>query len=617
MSADLLRDSRIERSSCFGSHSHLHHEGREIGLGPLLWRQFSDWKPAAGVETGWALKAEHPLFEKVLSLEETGLGRKEVLRYEWRPDGALCVASFGALWARSVSGYVGRDCCYARLRLRNHGASGLRVIFSGRLSPHATWRREGGKGLRLELRAFLPTLDGLAASPLRKSFELNASGLRFRRAGPRGYEAFLTLAPGQERGIDILLTDGSDPPAAARVRASPERARKRLKREIESWLAECPWAKSSRGVARAWYLLWNNALGPEGLWDSPVISPSRCSYGRGVWLWDSGFHALALAAGGPRAAALGKSQVLALLRRAGPDGRVPREVWAGMVHPGVQPPGILAWAALELFGRAPDPDFLAEVYAASARNHAWFYERRDLDGDGLCEWSGSDSGWDNSPRWDAGPMAAVDLNCWLKLEADCLAAMAERLALPAEAEGWRLRAERAARLVRAELWDEEAGLFLDLDPRSRRLSRVKTPAAFWPLFTGVASQRQAARLARGISADFSAPFPLPSVAPALEAFDPERYWRGPVWVNLNWLTALGLERYGFAVQARRLRRKTVDLILAGPTPREYYHPLTGQGLGAQDFAWSGAVLLLASMSERTSQRPGPAIAAASTGGGSG
>ena len=42
--------------------------------------------------------------------------------------------------------------------------------------------------------------------------------------------------------------------------------------------------------------------------------------------------------------------------------------------------------------------------------------------------------------------------------------------------------------------------------------------------------------------------------PPAPEFEPRRYWRGPVWANLNWLLARGLRRHGLAEPARRLER---------------------------------------------------------------
>jgi len=36
-------------------------------------------------------------------------------------------------------------------------------------------------------------------------------------------------------------------------------------------------------------------------------------------------------------------------------------------------------------------------------------------------------------------------------------------------------------------------------------------------------------------------------------------WRGPVWININWLVALGLERCGYPEEARELFEDTVRM----------------------------------------------------------
>jgi glycogen debranching enzyme len=134
-----------------------------------------------------------------------------------------------------------------------------------------------------------------------------------------------------------------------------------------------------------------------------------------------------------------------------------------------------------------------------------------------------------------------------------------------------------------QLWDHDAG----------ELVRVPTIAAFMPLFAGTASPAHAEQL-RLLLTDrhggYHTNFALPSVPDTSRLFEPNRYWRGPVWINMNWFVIIGLERYGFTQEAADLRRRTLELV-AGSGFREYYNPLTGAGLGATNFSWSAALTL--------------------------
>jgi glycogen debranching enzyme len=73
-------------------------------------------------------------------------------------------------------------------------------------------------------------------------------------------------------------------------------------------------------------------------------------------------------------------------------------------------------------------------------------------------------------------------------------------------------------------------------------------------------------------------------------FDPKRYWRGPVWVNVNWMIARGLEALGLREEARLLAADTLAMVRATGL-HEYFHAQTGEGLGGGDFSWSAALVI--------------------------
>jgi putative isomerase len=264
----------------------------------------------------------------------------------------------------------------------------------------------------------------------------------------------------------------------------------------------------------------------------------------------------------------------------------------GEANRALQPPGALTWAALEIFQRKPDREFLDRVYPMLGRNNSWWYRHKDSDDNGLCEWARGDSGWDVSPRWARGEVEAIDLNCWLYLDQQLLARIATILGKRDEATDWRRRAARTKRLIQQRLWHERLGLFLDRLPDGKWI-KVKTPAAYWAMFTGIATKDQAERMVTYLRDPraFATTWPIPTVAADEPAYAPGSYANGSVLVNLNWLTILGLRHYHYDDLADWLESKTLDLVAREPFPREYYHPETGKGLQAQYFNWSGALFV--------------------------
>jgi alpha,alpha-trehalase len=161
---------------------------------------------------------------------------------------------------------------------------------------------------------------------------------------------------------------------------------------------------------------------------------------------------------------------------------------------------------------------------------------------------------------------------------------------------WQARAARRRELVNRYLWNEERGLFLDYDFVNQRPSPVASLTGLVPLFTGLASPAQAARMRENLPL-FEREF---GVAVTEDCpFDRTYQWAFPnVWPPLVYVTVEGLRRYGFAADARRIAEKylTTANLLFEKTGQlwEKTNAITGEVAGGEYKAapmlgWSAGV----------------------------
>lgn len=146
-----------------------------------------------------------------------------------------------------------------------------------------------------------------------------------------------------------------------------------------------------------------------------------------------------------------------------------------------------------------------------------------------------------------------------------------------------------------KLWDEEHGTYLDFDLAADRPIHVYVAPSFVPLFAGIPDEERARRMVDGLKGpgfglSDEKIQPVPSYDRYGFGFAPIQYWRGPVWININWFLMRGLERYGHEREAARLRETIVDLCKEEGF-YEYFDPLTGMGHGSDFFSWTAALLL--------------------------
>lgn len=330
------------------------------------------------------------------------------------------------------------------------------------------------------------------------------------------------------------------------------------------------------------------------------------------------------------------------------------EVWAtGRPVPtsGITQPPVAGFAVRRLWERAADrpvADARAGLLVPKiAAWHRWFFHHRDPDGEGLVAilhpWeSGRDNsvdwdepfarvptegiapytrrdtqhadpahrptkaqydrylwlverfrglGWDNARLHAASPFRVVDpgFNAILLRSAADLADLAETLGMPAIAAENRAWAARGLAALEG-LWSEAHGQYLCRDRTTGARIDSASSGGLLPAFAAIPPARAAALAARVQALGRAARYVVPSHDPADPRFDARRYWRGPVWLVVNYMIADGLARAGQAAAAARITADSLDLIRASGFA-EYYDPTDGTPLGGGRFTWTAAMVL--------------------------
>jgi hypothetical protein len=146
------------------------------------------------------------------------------------------------------------------------------------------------------------------------------------------------------------------------------------------------------------------------------------------------------------------------------------------------------------------------------------------------------------------------------------------------------------------LWCEECSHFEAVDLVQEEFIHTSTVATFMPLFGRAASTAQAERLYEYLNSIAFCElhqgncFTVPTHDMTQKGYDPQNYWRGPIWININWMLSQGLRAYGYKEKTDSMKKDLAQLPIRFGF-HEYFDSQTGEGYGSDNFSWTAALLI--------------------------
>ncbi len=501
--------------------------------------------------------------------------------------------------------------------------SGSRVeaAFDG---PEVVRLRGDGLGLRFEDPAAMLTafsgaylyLDPATSDHVFTSYE---TGLRYRLTvvsgrveaqgeGALGAAARALTVGGDGRAWEVAVEEFRTARPALRVEASFDRVVEAADAGFADYLGRvAAWrTDATPAAALAAYVLWSATVSPDGFLGRESVLMSMHWMDK-LWSWDHCFNALALAEGEPE---LALDQFLAPFDHQTPQGALPDSIsHSELLYNYVKPP-IHGWAFGELRARlgVVDPAVLRDVRDRLTAWTRFWLDHRRAPGHALPYYQhGNDSGWDNSTTFDAERVIeTADLAAFLVVQMDVLAGVEEELGAAAAAVQWREESQRMLDSMMT-LWNGRA--FVARSAGAGGTSTSSSLLNLLPLILGDRLPEGVRSALRRALADHLTAWGLATEPPSSPRYEPDGYWRGPIWAPSTVLIEDGLRRGGAADVADEVSAR-FRLLCETAGFAENFDALTGEGLRDRAYTWTASCYLrLAEAAVRRSAQPPSAGAA--------
>lgn len=163
-----------------------------------------------------------------------------------------------------------------------------------------------------------------------------------------------------------------------------------------------------------------------------------------------------------------------------------------------------------------------------------------------------------------------------------------------ELEEWQTQ---SIKQFNAKLWSEELNTYTGYDLRQAKQFPYWEIGGLTALYANIPTQECAEKMNTYLQDLIKDNYLIvPSFDVHHELYDSKRYWRGPIWPQMNWMIYHGLKQYGFTTEADLVRNNLIELVNRFGF-HEYFEAqrllveTTHGGYGGDNFSWTASSVI--------------------------
>lgn len=148
-----------------------------------------------------------------------------------------------------------------------------------------------------------------------------------------------------------------------------------------------------------------------------------------------------------------------------------------------------------------------------------------------------------------------------------------------------------------KFWCDFLNTYVSYDQRNNTQMTHKEIGGLVPLFAEIPDQERASLINQYLNDLTEKGFYLcPSFDVESDLFDSKRYWRGPIWPQMNWMIHQGLKSYGFRDTAETVKNDFIELVdklgfYEYFEARKEVVKNLSRGYGGKDFSWTASTYI--------------------------